>query len=422
MRDGGGPQDHADGLGAESEQDQVERARDAEREASLAAPRRAPFRRAARPPRRETTGRCRRGARSPLPPCRDRPPPNTSAESSDGAAIKTAPVATSTPASITSDGPPSFTPGSMTTACAASLSFHANAVIRSPAGWSCSLSRSSAVVFSGRCSNISSAPTLAKCSDPSATPVEPALGGRALVPFLTGGIAFARAADALGEPDLGLRIAEGAPVEAIGEFGTCELRAHRRRRCLQLGVKSGAHYNTGARVWLTDRGDEAWFHRSFVRSFETGRQQVSDYGIRLWLRVIERGCWAGAGAASALHFEGRPPRHAESLRSLAHVVRFEQPFTAIVFPRALLALPMPSTAKRLYASPGTRGAWPAADALGTLRQAVEALVSMGQPSLRAAADAAGTSARSLQRQLEAAGQSFHGLRPSALRRSVPDAW
>ena len=239
--------------------------------------------------------------------------------------------------------------------------------------------------------------------------VEPGLRRRALVPFLTGGIALARAADALGAPDIGLRIAEGAAIDRIGDLGTLLSSAPTVGAALATGVKDGMrHYNTGARVWLTIRGDEAWFHRSFVRSLETGRQQVSDYGIRLWLSMIQRA--AGQGwRPSEIHFEGRPPKHADRLRELAHVVRFEQPFTAIVFPRALLALPMPPPAKRLHARPGTRGAAPAADALGTLRQAVEALVSMGEPSLRAAADAAGTSVRSLQRQLAGAGQSFHGL-------------
>ena len=238
--------------------------------------------------------------------------------------------------------------------------------------------------------------------------IEPALSGQVLFPFLTGGIAFARAAEELGAPDLGLRIAKGAPIEGIGEFGRRLGSAPTVGAALAIGIKDGARYNTGARYWLSIRGDDAWFHRSFVRSLGIGRQQISDYGIGLWLRLIQRAA-GQSWRPSELHLEGRPPKHSDRLRDLAHVVRFEQPFTAIVFPRALLALPMPVAPRRLHVSPGTHSARPAADALGTLRQAVEALVSMGEPSLRAAADAAGTSVRSLQRELAGAGQSFHGV-------------
>ena len=233
-----------------------------------------------------------------------------------------------------------------------------------------------------------------------------ALRQRPLVPFLTVGAACERAAREMGLPDLGLRIAEGARVLDLGELGELIVSAPTVGAALSAVVRSSARFTTGARYSLVLCGDEAHFGRRFTRAFERGRQEISDFGIRVVLRLIELAAGPGWRPAG-LRLEGPPPAHAERLAALAERVEFGARSTAVIFPRAVLALPLPA-----FASTGrTRAARevPSTDAAGSLRQSVEALVHAGVASLAAIAEAAGSSPRSLQRRLARAGQSVHAL-------------
>ena len=237
---------------------------------------------------------------------------------------------------------------------------------------------------------------------------------RGLVPFLLGGLAFARAAELLAAPELGLRIVESSPVEGIGEFGELVRSAPTVGAALAACVQLAPRFHTGARFWLSVRGEEAWFHRCFARSFQIGRTQVSDFGVGLILKLIQLATGPG-WRPREIRFEIPRPAHAEQLAALAETVRFGERSTAIVFPRSVLAMALPP-----FIAPRRKpgGAEPSTDVAASLRQTVDALVRLGRASLPAVAEAAGTSARSLQRRLAESGQSFQGLLEQARCRAA----
>jgi AraC-like DNA-binding protein len=153
-----------------------------------------------------------------------------------------------------------------------------------------------------------------------------------------------------------------------------------------------------------------------------GRQPVRDLSLVLWLKALRK-LLGPAWRPLEIHLEGDPPRYAGELRAMAaRTIRFQQPTTAIVFPRADLArrIPMPALPiGRIAAAPS-----PAADFVGSIRQTISALLQLGVLQLGLAAEAAGMSERSFQRHLGEVGLTFstlvEGARFEAAARMLAD--
>jgi AraC-like DNA-binding protein len=131
----------------------------------------------------------------------------------------------------------------------------------------------------------------------------------------------------------------------------------------------------------------------------------------LWIELIRLGADAGWRPAQ-IQLEGVRPRYAKSLAALAaERVRFEQADTALAIPRSLLSMPLPALQpdRASPLAPAVGDPLPDLDFTGSARQAVAALLLIGSPHVEAAARAAGTSVRSLQRHLATAHLSFFAL-------------
>jgi AraC-like DNA-binding protein len=203
--------------------------------------------------------------------------------------------------------------------------------------------------------------------------------------------------------DIGLRLAEEAPIERIGPFGERLRRAPTVAAALELALRQ--RHNTGQRFLITRHGGDVWLHRHVAASIQRGRAQEREVATLLLLRLLRLA--AGAGwRPSEIHFEGAAPAHADELDALAlRGVRFGAAQTVIVFPARLLALPMPRPEAE---SPLAHLRPPVApaDFVGSLRATIRGLLQVGELTLGSAAEAAGMSTRSLQRHLSVAGLSF----------------
>ena len=235
-------------------------------------------------------------------------------------------------------------------------------------------------------------------------------GSTGLVPLALAGLVWDEAARAFGRDDLGLRVGETTRLEDAGELGPVVRRACTVGAALEAAVQFGSRFNSGQRFCLERRGEEILLHRVYAPALRRGRLQVNDYVLTLTLNLIRLA--AGAGwRPSEIHFEGAPPSHAAELAGLAQrSVRFGQHHTTLVFPRRVLALPIPEP--QPAAASGARSApieWPHADFAGSARQAVRSLMQLGCLDLALAAAAAGTSVRSFQRRLGQAGLRFADL-------------
>jgi AraC-like DNA-binding protein len=236
--------------------------------------------------------------------------------------------------------------------------------------------------------------------------VQPALGeADSLIPVAYGGTLFEEAARASGMDDLGLRLGQDTRIETFGEWGSLLARSPTVAAFLEISLASYRRFNTGYRLWTVVRGDEVWLHQAYTRLLRLGRQPVRDLSLVLWLKALRK-LLGPAWRPLEIHLEDDPPRYAGELRAMAaRAIRFQQPTTAIVFPRADLARRVPALAVRPVRSPLS----PAADFVGSVRQTVASLLQLGVLQLGLAAEAAGMSERSFQRHLSEAGLTYSEL-------------
>jgi len=229
----------------------------------------------------------------------------------------------------------------------------------------------------------------------------------ALIPLAFGGQLFQEAALLTGLEDLGLRVGSASRPEDVGALGAFVRSAPTLGVALARAVRHGTRFNSGERHWLTHAGDDVVLHWSYVRALRKGRRHVNEFVLMLWIQLVRLAA-GGHWRPKQIGLEGAP-RQTRSLAALAREgVRFEQPETSLVIPRALLALPLPpGHASAPDAAPET--AWPSADFARSVRQAIAGLLQLGDADVASLASAAGTSVRSLQRRLAEAELSFSQL-------------
>jgi AraC-like DNA-binding protein len=246
----------------------------------------------------------------------------------------------------------------------------------------------------------------------------PLRDARSVLPFALGGRAFALAARAFAAPDLGLRVGAATEIERIGGLGERLRTAGTLGAALHTAVSFGPRFNSGTRYWLIPHGDDVRLRIGFARELDAGRAQVADFVLMLALNLVRLAAGASWRPAQ-LDLEGPPPAHAEALAALADRVRFGQRFTGFLLPRHLLALPLPEPPPALRAPSEARGSTlPRADPLASLRSTVEVLLHLGRANVATAAEAAGTSVRTFQRRLAAAGVGFESLLAQARHRAA----
>ncbi len=225
-----------------------------------------------------------------------------------------------------------------------------------------------------------------------------------LIPLTIGGLLFHEAALLTGLEDLGLRVGGASRPEDVGALGAFARNAPTLGVGLARAVRDGTRFNSGERYWLTRSGDDVVLHWSYAHALREGRRHVNEFVLMLWIQLVR----LAAGPdwrPEQIGLEGAPRRDASLLTLAREGIRFEQPETTLVIPRALLALPLPPGQA---SAPGAvpADAWPSADFARSVRQAIAGLLQLGDADVASLASAAGTSVRSLQRRLAEAELSF----------------
>lgn len=175
---------------------------------------------------------------------------------------------------------------------------------------------------------------------------------------------------------------------------------------LSAAAHASSRYVAGQRLYVTQHADEVRVQRSFPVALRRGRRQANDFALQMLIDLVRRGAgprWRPA----KLQLEGPPPGHAEELAALsAGPVSFGAAADCLVFPRTVLALPLPPAAgwARTPSPP-----LPDVDFLDSIRQTIQCLLELGELKVAHAAEAAGTSVRGLQRSLAMSGVSFSRL-------------
>jgi len=238
----------------------------------------------------------------------------------------------------------------------------------------------------------------------------------ALIPTSSPARVFGAAARETGIPNLGLTVAERTTIDKIGVFGRLIRSAPTLGAALETAVRYSTTMTANRPLWLRPRGDRVEFCMTTTDRFDPrdiAWQQDNHYCLGLMIGLVRLAAGPDWRPAEVHLHTGEAPglRNAKSLASVRIV--FRQPETMVAIPRALLIAPLPpfpppelptDVVDRWMAS------GPARDFAGSIRQAVETL-SYGDdyPSIRQTADFVGTSVRTLQRGLAAAGVSHEVL-------------
>lgn len=241
-----------------------------------------------------------------------------------------------------------------------------------------------------------------------------ALGDPArLVPLRSTLQFFEDAAIALGVDDLGSRVARHDGLLAVGPFGRAMLSAPTLFAAMQAAVTHIDAHNSGATYWIAPDGSSVRFCRRF-RVEVTAFRQADLFTIELMLQLVRRVA-GGDWQPGRITLQSTGPEASVVRRQLALPPSCEilagHRATSVQVPRSLLARsPVPEAPMTARADAARWSGPPLPrDFAGSFELVVESILGNGQALLGAAAQAAGTEARTLQRHLAAAGTTFRDV-------------
>jgi AraC-like DNA-binding protein len=252
---------------------------------------------------------------------------------------------------------------------------------------------------------------------------EDMVGGERRIPFTLVTRAWVIALEQVGDPDLGLHIAESTP---IGAYAVVD---HLARACPTLGdaldrvLKLQRLLHDAVRFDLVTEGDESYVaHELTVDDAARARHgaELAFASLVLRSRELTR---TDVGPTEVRFNHEAPSDISEHQRIFRCSLRFGAPRSEMRFATASLATPIrsyePSVLRVLdgYADSLLR-ALPEDDGTVTsVRRVVAARIAEGEPSLCDVAMALSTSARTLQRRLGDAGLSYREV-VDAIRREL----
>ena len=212
-----------------------------------------------------------------------------------------------------------------------------------------------------------------------------------------------------GIDNLGLKVGANTSLDDIGAFGHILQQARTIYEYLQTGVQLIGSVTSGERFWLTDDGEDIRFNHYIPYINDFGRQQSDWFTLIITINTIHKatqGEWHPKQLHLASGFQGRFPL--QKLLSETKITKggkisyFTLPRTVLKLPMPLLTIPTPpiDDSQHHFGSPHPLQFH---EALQTL---IESLLTEGYPDLYLAAEAAGTSTRTLQRHLAESGLSY----------------
>jgi AraC-like DNA-binding protein len=215
-----------------------------------------------------------------------------------------------------------------------------------------------------------------------------------------------------GIDNLGLKVGETTSLDDIGAFGHVLQQARSIYEYLQIGMELIGSVTSGERIWLTNDGEAIRFNHYIPYINDFGRQQSEWFTLIITINTIHKatqGQWKPVHLHLAAGYQGKlPPRE---LLSDTTISRGGQ-HSYFTLPRAVLKLPMPQAINvtpaidDVHLHIGSPHPMEFHSALETL---IETLLIEGYPDVHLAAEAAGTSTRTLQRRLAELGLSYSSL-------------
>lgn len=220
------------------------------------------------------------------------------------------------------------------------------------------------------------------------------------------------ALDLTGDPALGLRWAERIRPGTFGPLSYLVAHAPDLRRGYECTSLFGRLISSDDRHELVEQGDQVT-----IRCRRAGDESLrierfaAEMTMGIFVRILRD--FGGPGIPTSISCAyPRPDYHEEYTRFFGRPARFEQPFSGLVFDRAVLARPSPHRDEEIYDALRTmaeRRVAALTQALSHSQRVRELLVQRGGPrhtNMGSVARALGLSSRSLRRRLTDEGTSY----------------
>lgn len=233
-----------------------------------------------------------------------------------------------------------------------------------------------------------------------------------LVP-LTQSLAFGElVARREGIENLGIVVAQQSTLSEFGNFGRLVCQSLTLYEMLCKIVKLRSTLNSGAKVWLTEDSNYLWVNHQFTIPHHIQADQGQAFTVAMYLNAIRLA--AGSNwQPDRLYLQGSKNKFFLELNYLSNTqIYFHQSNNAFRFSKDLLSKPLiRSTIPFIShnAEENLNLTAPSTNFTDSLRQLILLLLPEGYPSLPIAAEAAGTSIRTFQRQLEKSNLNYSQL-------------
>lgn len=205
-----------------------------------------------------------------------------------------------------------------------------------------------------------------------------------------------------GIDNVGLKVGEHTTLDDIGAFGQRLQQSRTVYEYLQTGVSWIGSVTSGERFWLSGDGKDIRLNHYIPATNDFSRQQSELFTLIITINTIHKatqGQWKPKQLHLASGYQGKLP--VQELLSDSVITKGGQT-SYITLPRSVLKLPLSQSSKprpsiddlsREIGSPHP------GDFHEALEILIETLLVDGYPDVHLAADAAGTSTRTLQRRL-----------------------
>ncbi len=225
----------------------------------------------------------------------------------------------------------------------------------------------------------------------------------ALFPLRQGLSFIDHAAHSQGVENLGLVVGQQTRIADLPDLAQLLSPAMTLYAALTLLVRVIALYNSGEKLALTCRGDEAILAHSYRFGDADGRRHGDLFALMLIIDVIRLAAGTGWRPRAVSLCTSEAGRRRSYERALQTSVLFAANRWAVYFERQLLDEPLHYVRSPRSAATdpldGLQRAAPASDFRGSLRQLILSLLPRGNPQISVVAAVAGFSTRTLQRRL-----------------------
>jgi len=248
-----------------------------------------------------------------------------------------------------------------------------------------------------------------KYLDSERLPPEPQQNVEELVPLLSVFNFTERISRVTGVEDIGFVVGARTSLNVLGDFGQMLAKSVSLSQALHKAVIAVRLYNSAEDIWLERAGDRVLFCQAFRVTEAKGRQQGDFFTLLRLIDVVRLA--AGPGWVPDAVYLRLPEfvRREHFGNLLKTRICLGGDHCAIEFNASLLAAPVrppqSGAAEALEIGKLTSSA-PAFDLIGSVRQAIAALLQSGHPDIGFVAEMTGMSVRSLQRHLQEEGLSY----------------